>query len=125
MQQYSFSGRSPFYRVPKVAANFQQNLTPFTQSYFTDNPTVGYDRFMQLLGPSTAQEETMRALYNRIFNQFRGFQAQTFGNSRPTNWMDYLSKNVDWNKEFARLGPNDRRENPSAFNRPTRTLSFL
>jgi hypothetical protein len=68
----------------------------------------------------------MQALYDQILRQWKVKQAQDFGtHNQPVDWLRFLTNNVNWKQQFARLDPQQRHENPGNFMRPVRVLNFL
>jgi hypothetical protein len=112
---YSYPTYTPFSRLGRVGARLQSTTTPFQSMFYNQNPDIGYQRFLDQFQFGTSQQQTMQSLYDQVFRQWTANQAQGFGRTKPINWLHQL----------ARLSPQQRHEDPTAFMRPARVISFL
>ena len=108
------------------------NLHPFTQQLaglnqfqtgaYNSNPDLALETFIRSINPSLTQTDTLRRMFTSLQNQWQSQQINNMSQS-PQSFLDFLSK-YNYGKEMASLDPSSRRENPQAFMRPVRTVTF-
>jgi hypothetical protein len=88
------------------------------------SPYMGLESFLQNTRPSQAHGSTIRSMFDMMQQRhgFQGFQALQRGERGP-DWVDFL-KDFDYNREFARLTPASRKEQPNKFMSPVRTVTY-
>lgn len=101
-----------------------QNYSVADVSEMNWEPYRGLEMFLQAARPSQSHGATARSMLEMMQ---QGWNTQTFQNQQKgiqgPDWVNYL-KDYDWDREFARLIPQSRREQPSKFMRPVRTITF-
>jgi hypothetical protein len=122
------------YAVPGASRYKQVNTNPWMQALkgYTQGQTVemnwspymGLEAFLQQSNPSQSGGATIRSMYDMMQQRYglQSFNAMAKGEQNP-NWVDYL-KDFDYGREFARLTPATRREQPQKFMRPVRTVTY-
>lgn len=105
--------------------NIPQSFQPFAQGMYNSNPGLAMDSFMRTIRTSNTNEDLMRRMLPSIQQQWVQQQMDDAqkgtGTLRP--FSDMLG-NYNWNRELARYAPEFRREQPSMFQRPVRTVTF-
>jgi hypothetical protein len=96
-------------------------LNTFQQGMFDTNPDAAMQQFIDTSKPSNTNEDTLRRMLKSMQDQW--LNSQILHPTQSTSFTDFMSK-YDYNQNMARLGPDQRHENPSAFNRPVRTVTF-
>ena len=102
-----------------------QNFNAFQQGMHNSDPNLAMDSFLRTIRTSNTNEDLMKRMLPSLNNQWvqqqmRDAQNGT-GQLRPFSSM---LTNYNWDKELARYAPEFRREAPSMFQRPVRTIAF-
>lgn len=118
---YSQPSSQPF----NVSPFTQQmaGLSPVQQGYFNFDPNVAYEQFIRSINPSMTQTDMLRRMFSSLQDQFNAKTAMNFGQGTPQTFTDFLSK-YNFGHEFANQTPQTRKENPQAFTRPVRVVTF-
>jgi hypothetical protein len=123
MPSYAYNGQSSPFNMGPFAQAMAGNA-PFTTGFYNDNPDLAWEDLIRRARPSNSATDMLRRMFGSVRDQWTNQQWNEQVNMQPmTSFTDYV-KNYNFNKEFARSSPNIRRENPSYFNRPVRTISF-
>lgn len=120
---YAYRGSSqPFNMQPFTQA--MAGNPQFTAGWYNDNPDLAWEELIRRSRPSLTATDLLRRMFNSVRDQWTNQQWNDQANGRPmTSFTDYIS-NYNFAREFANTTPSVRRENPTNFIRPVRTITF-
>ncbi len=107
--------------MQQIPSNFNQ----IQQGMYDKNPNLAMDSFLRMNRTSNTTEDMLRRMLPSIEHQWTQGQIDAYKNGVGT--MKPFSQHLgeyNWDRELARYAPEFRREQPSAFQRPVRTVSF-
>jgi hypothetical protein len=97
----------------------------FENGMYNSDPNLALDTFLRSIRTSNTNEDMIRRMLPSIKNQWVQQQMvdarNGLGTLRP--FSDFLGT-YNWDRELARYAPDVRRESPSMFTRPVRTVTF-
>lgn len=120
---YAYNGSSQPFNMRPFSQAMAGNA-PFTTGWFNDNPDLAWEEMIKRNRPSLTATDLLRRMFGSVRDQWTNQQYQEQVGGQPmTSFTDFINK-YNFGREFANTSPRVRRENPSYFNRPVRTITF-
>lgn len=102
-----------------------QGYTDYMQMALNESPRTALEEFLRIINPSQTAQATIRAIAPMMQGRWdmQNLEQGQAGAFQPTNWADYL-RDFDYDREFARMAPSQRREEPQRFTGRARTITY-